>query len=95
MNTELPETYRYKIRNLSSINFPTVDAFTQHMKRVYFQVQVQKGAVRSVQMVSIQQTGDGYLLKNVNLSFPKKSYLPGPPSIMNLIFCGCKTDWGT
>lgn len=98
-NIQLAETYRYRMYLMAisknkkvSIGkiLPTVDAFTQHLKRVYLQVQTWLYG-ESV----LNVTDWGWELKNNSYYPVKMTQPPGPPSVMSLIFCSCKKDCGS
>ncbi|KAL7307868.1 hypothetical protein TKK_0000187 [Trichogramma kaykai] len=92
VNTEL---YRYKMYinavtsnkkvDLAKI-MPTIDAITLHLKRVYMQVQ------EWLYGNTLDPVDWGWELKN-NVYVPiRMTKPPGPPSILELIFCSCKND---
>ena len=96
--TQLVEGYRYRMyltaiaknRKLSIGKIlPTADAFMQHLKRVYFQVQ---SWLHGEEILIA--TDWGWELKD-NAYVPVKMTLPpGPESILKVIFCSCKSDCG-
>ena len=97
-NIQLVETYRYRMYLMAitknkkvtiSKILPTVDAFTQHLKRVYLQVQ---NWLHGEDI--LKPTDWGWELVENSLIPIKMTQPPGPPSIMNLIFCSCKKDCG-
>lgn len=66
---------------------PTVDGLTQHIKRVYFQIQTWLGE-------KLNPLDWGWELYNEELSPITMTKEAGPPEILNTISCGCKTDCG-
>lgn len=67
----------------------TVDGVTQHLKRVYLQVQNWLNGENF-----LEPTEWGWELKENFYEPLKMTQQPGPPNIMQLIFCGCKTNCG-
>lgn len=68
---------------------PTVDAVTQHIKRVYLQVQEWLYGDNTLEPAEW-----GWQLKNNSYVPVTMTQPPGPPNIMQLIFCSCKTTCG-
>ncbi|KAL7300456.1 hypothetical protein TKK_0006808 [Trichogramma kaykai] len=68
---------------------PTVDAFTQHLKRVYLQVQNWLFGDNIC-----DPTAWGWEMKDNSLKAIRMTQPPGPPSVISLIFCSCQKDCG-
>ena len=97
---QLAETYRFRmylmaVSKIKKIHIgkilPTVDAITQHLKRVYLQVQNWLLGEENNQMNALEW---GWELKDNILVPIKMTKAAGPPSVMALIFCGCQKGCG-
>lgn len=72
---------------LSSL-VPTIDALHQHLKRVYYQIQVWLGNK------NINSTDWGWIKKDNSLQPIRMMNQPAPQELLKMIFCKCKCGCG-